>query len=78
MACFDEHESYFDPVIADQKTLFCIRAHLWGEVIFLSVLPLQVVDAPQGMFRRFSIADAHKQYQHAVVQRRPKQSVQIP
>jgi hypothetical protein len=52
----DEHPDYFDPVTAEQGTLYSVPALTFD--LFLACLPLQCVDEGRGIFRRFGLATA--------------------
>ena len=52
----DEDDSYFDPAVADQATLFCVPALVYDGVVLI-LLSLQTVDAPVGTYRRVGIAN---------------------
>lgn len=74
----DEHETYFDPNAADQETLFCVPAREDGEVQYMEVLPLQVVDATEGTYRRFGLSCVRTKREREVFRRPPKEPVNIP
>lgn len=74
----DEHESYFDPALADQNTLFCVPAHVWGDSEWLSVILLQLVNADQGQYRRFGLAMSNVPHDIEVMRRRPPEKLHLP
>ena len=74
----DEHESFFDPALADQNTLYCVPAHIWGDKEWLSVLLLQLDDSEQGTYRRFGLAQSNQAHDIEVIRRRPIGQVPLP